>query len=317
MTSTVAKRSSFIIPALLLLFGSLGCQEDTPDDSDSYLEEYRPFVSVGGNAKPMEAIVVDPKNVGSITGTVSINGAPSIATDFASKMTQDAAVCTCDAAKSRGDTEQYVWKIKDGKLKNVVIFIRPAEKGKFFDVTQAIKGKTYPGVSIDQPYCAFVPHVVAIFNEYVDASQPGPKLSSSPFLKTGQTFVIKNGASISHNSKYSGGLADCISGNTVISAGNKIDLTGQLHPYYSKPYDLSCTIHPWMKAYIWSFPHPYFDVTGDDGKFEIKGVPAGIKIRISAWHEAAGWVLGKNEDGIEITVPKDKAFTQNVTVNAN
>ena len=47
----------------------------------------------------------------------------------------------------------------------------------------------------------------------------------------------------------------------------------------------SCNIHPWMDAYVWVFNHPYADVTKTDGTYEIKNVPAGSKVRITAWHE--------------------------------
>ena len=42
-----------------------------------------------------------------------------------------------------------------------------------------------------------------------------------------------------------------------------------------------------MKAYIAVFDHPYFAVTGEDGKFTIKGLPAGT-YEVEAWHERAG-----------------------------
>ena len=36
-----------------------------------------------------------------------------------------------------------------------------------------------------------------------------------------------------------------------------------------------CNIHPWMQAYVGVMTNPYYAVTGDDGSFQIKGVPAG------------------------------------------
>lgn len=36
-----------------------------------------------------------------------------------------------------------------------------------------------------------------------------------------------------------------------------------------------CNVHPWMEAYIGAVSNPYYAVTGDDGSFEIQGVPAG------------------------------------------
>ena len=41
------------------------------------------------------------------------------------------------------------------------------------------------------------------------------------------------------------------------------------------PITVSCTIHPWMRAWIRVFDHPYYAVTDDNGHFEIKDAPAG------------------------------------------
>lgn len=45
---------------------------------------------------------------------------------------------------------------------------------------------------------------------------------------------------------------------------------------------LGCNIHDWMHAHILVLPHPYFAVTGADGKASIADVPAG-KHRVGVW----------------------------------
>ena len=50
-----------------------------------------------------------------------------------------------------------------------------------------------------------------------------------------------------------------------------------------------CNIHPFMKGYILLLDHPYMAVSGDDGTFEIKNIPAG-KHEFQFWHEAAGYL---------------------------
>ena len=50
---------------------------------------------------------------------------------------------------------------------------------------------------------------------------------------------------------------------------------------------LKCDVHPWMTGYVGVLPHPYFQVTGEDGSFELKNLPPGNYV-IEAWHEKLG-----------------------------
>jgi plastocyanin len=49
---------------------------------------------------------------------------------------------------------------------------------------------------------------------------------------------------------------------------------------------VKCDVHPWMSAFVAVMSHPYFDVTEDDGRYEIQ-VPAGT-YTIESWHERLG-----------------------------
>jgi plastocyanin len=48
-----------------------------------------------------------------------------------------------------------------------------------------------------------------------------------------------------------------------------------------------CDIHSHMTATIMVFNHPWFAVVGEDGRFELDGVPPGDR-GITAWHERLG-----------------------------
>jgi plastocyanin len=50
--------------------------------------------------------------------------------------------------------------------------------------------------------------------------------------------------------------------------------------------EVTCALHPWTRAYIAVFDHPYFAVTGDDGKFTIDSLPPGT-YKMMVWHEGA------------------------------
>ena len=50
---------------------------------------------------------------------------------------------------------------------------------------------------------------------------------------------------------------------------------------------LKCDLHGWMNAYIGVVDHPFFAVTREGGRFELKGLPPGT-YTIEAWHAKAG-----------------------------
>ena len=78
---------------------------------------------------------------------------------------------------------------------------------------------------------------------------------------------------------------------------------------FDKPefmFPIKCDVHPWMGAWVTVMDHPYFNVTGVDGRFTIKDVPAGT-YDIEAWHEKLGTrsatinVTGGGDNKIDFT----------------
>jgi hypothetical protein len=61
---------------------------------------------------------------------------------------------------------------------------------------------------------------------------------------------------------------------------------------------LVCDIHGWTKGWVMVFDHPFFAVTGEDGTFEISGVPAGNQT-LAVWQETmklgGPWPVGGRE----------------------
>ena len=57
-----------------------------------------------------------------------------------------------------------------------------------------------------------------------------------------------------------------------------------------RPLNVQCDIHPWMKAYLFSFDHPYYAVTKEDGSSRFRMSPPG-EIRVMAWQEGIGYVM--------------------------
>jgi plastocyanin len=68
------------------------------------------------------------------------------------------------------------------------------------------------------------------------------------------------------------------------------DFRKEMEMTFNKPefmFQVQCDVHPWMKGWVAVLSHPFFAVTGPDGKFEIKNIPAGT-YEIEAWQEKLG-----------------------------
>ena len=65
-----------------------------------------------------------------------------------------------------------------------------------------------------------------------------------------------------------------------------------------------CDVHPWMTAWAGVWPTRSSRVTGADGSFEIKGLPAGA-YTLEAWHEQ----LGTQTQKIAVDASKGAAVT--------
>lgn len=82
-----------------------------------------------------------------------------------------------------------------------------------------------------------------------------------------------------------------------------------------EPVRLHCNIHQWMTGYIWALDTPYAAVTKEDGSYEIKGVPAGMDLMLTFWHEQAGFFHSNgNAGGGKITLkPGDNVLDVSVS----
>jgi plastocyanin len=128
-------------------------------------------------------------------------------------------------------------------------------------------GKTWPApptpVVLDQNGCQYKPHVMGIM--------------------VGQTYKILNSDGVLHNIHTLPLVNKAF--NRAMPATIKEATT-----IFDKPeavFHIKCDIHPWMSAYISVFTHPFFSVTGTDGKFTVSGLPPGT-YEITAWHERLG-----------------------------
>lgn len=144
----------------------------------------------------------------------------------------------------------------NGSLPNVFVYVKSGRAGDSFPAPK------WP-VSLTQVGCMFRPHVLGVM-----VGQPIEVTSSDP---------------TTHNVHFV---------PRINRAWNYSVLPGSppLHVRFAKPeimIPVTCNQHPWMYAYVGVLDNPFFAVTGEDGRFTIKGLPAG-EYTLAAWTAAFG-----------------------------
>ena len=71
-------------------------------------------------------------------------------------------------------------------------------------------------------------------------------------------------------------------------------------------FRVKCNQHPWEKAYIAVFDHPFFAVSSSDGSFKIDRLPPG-DYDLIFWHEKFG------EQRAKISLRPNESLTQDMT----
>ena len=208
----------------------------------------------GGSDAPAEsaapaAPAFDPATAGNITGSIMLEGTPPAAETI--RMNSD-PVCTKEAT----DTETRYYVVGgNGGLGNVFVYVKEGLTGSFPAASDT--------VVLDQNGCRYTPHVFGI--------------------QVGQTLRVHNGDPTLHN------IHATPTANAEFNTGQPIegmtfDRTFDT-PEVMVPF--KCDVHGWMNAYVGVLDHPYFEVTGTDGMFDISTLPPGDYV-IEAWHEALG-----------------------------
>jgi plastocyanin len=143
-----------------------------------------------------------------------------------------------------------------GRIANVFVYVRDGLPNAVYETPAA-------PVVLDQSGCQYEPHVFGVF--------------------VGQAVEIRNSDPTPHNV------------HAVPTANSEFNFSEQpsaapVTKTFDKPeigLPLSCNLHRWMRAYANVVTHPFFAVTGEDGAFELRGLPAGT-YTIEAWHEEFG-----------------------------
>lgn len=142
-----------------------------------------------------------------------------------------------------------------GELSKVIVFIKETKPGD-------LKGPqiTTPA-TLSQNGCMYTPHVLAV--------------------QTGQPVIVHNSDAFLHN--VHGAPAENKPFNFI-----QLNVDSKTLDTFTaeETFQIKCDVHPWMKAVVRVFDHPYFAVSNEDGKFTIdtKSLKDGT-YTVQAWHE--------------------------------
>ncbi len=187
---------------------------------------------------------------GTIRGRVRLSAAPPANPPI--RMGADPA-CSQLYGSTR-PVQEFVVVSSDGGLANAFVHLQ----GHFSETPLPASV-----VTLDQKGCVYRPHVIG--------------------MRAGQTLEVRNSDPTVHNL------------HSVSARGNDFNISRpQNQPPVSVPVRaeemmlrITCDIHSWMNIYVGVVQHPYFAVSGADGRFEIANVPAGSR-PIQVWHERYG-----------------------------
>ncbi|MFQ5413073.1 MAG: carboxypeptidase regulatory-like domain-containing protein [Phycisphaerae bacterium] len=140
-------------------------------------------------------------------------------------------------------------------VRNVLVFVRQGLGDRVF------APPTEPCV-LKQFGCEYKPHVMGVME--------------------GQPLRVENGDDTNHNIHF---LAKINEQHNFTQP--KKGMTKDVTLVKESVFKVKCDVHPWMGCYIGVFTHPFFDVTGKDGTFELNGLPPGTYV-IESWHEKFG-----------------------------
>jgi plastocyanin len=197
---------------------------------------------------------------GDITGTITLKGAPPAERELSP--IRDNPDCSAMYPGALPKTKFYVVG-SGGELADVVVYLK--------GVPSASTGASAAPVVLDQKGCLYTPQILAV--------------------QTGQKIVVKNSDPCVHN-VHAKPATNPESNQVQMPGGADLTFT------FDKPepfLKFQCDVHPWMFAWVSVFDHPYFAVSGADGKFTIKNVPPG-KYTLEAAHRK----LGTQDADIEV-----------------
>jgi plastocyanin len=151
-----------------------------------------------------------------------------------------------DSKRAWKFSRYYIQNTKSGSLAEAVVALEAAGLGKLAPLNSPKK------CAMDQINYQFVPETIAI--------------------RAGDTVLISNSDDALHNVMSSDGDQPF---NVNVVKGKEFAHTFDRAGGLNEPIRLGCVFHGAMRAWIYVFDHPWFKVTGQDGRFRFENVPVG------------------------------------------
>jgi hypothetical protein len=135
----------------------------------------------------------------------------------------------------------------------------------------------------DQKNCIFEPHVLG--------------------MTKGAKLLVKSSDGVGHN--VDSKVENYGSLNTAVQPNQSLPPIDLKFPT-TRPGEVVCDIHPWMKAWWMVVNSPYIAVTDEKGNFELKNVPAGTQ-KVVVWQEAVApkFVTASSGEAVTIKANED------------
>jgi hypothetical protein len=244
-----------ILAVAMLSTTFAGCHREMSADPMPRIQEALALRAGGGEGGAATTVAAAPTGTGwgTLKGVFRYGGSPPQAGSL-STGGKDAAVCGQEIP-----IQTLIVDPSNKGIANIVIYARKVSR-----VSDEAKQEAAKKVEFDQKHCLFLSHVLAV--------------------ETKHTVVVKNSDPIGHNTSITPPGQQGI--NPLLPAGGEAEY--KFAKAVAMPVDVTCSIHPWMKAYIMARDDPYFAVTAADGSFEIKNLPAGEDIEFQVWQERPG-----------------------------
>jgi hypothetical protein len=222
---------------------------------------------------PSDPGPIDPAMVGTVTGTVRLEGwlKPDGKVPVES-------VPYCAAQHPGGAMGETLVLGEGQTMANVFVHVRAGLGKRKFPVPDK-------PVILDQVGCIYRPHVIG--------------------LMTNQPIMVRNSDDTMHNVHFKPKLNP---DHNRGQASKGLEDTFKF-AIPEPPFSVQCDVHPWMDAIVHLVSHPFHFVTGKDGVYTISGLPPG-EYEIEARHERfkGAYLIAKVKIGPKETVKQDFTF---------